>query len=356
MDDSAWARFRRHRRLPQATLVLLAAALIAGFVLVRAERRTSHDTDVLARACGGVLPRDAVRGLLPEDEWWDERSGPGPRGLVSCGVGADEGRLEVTAVPVLEAPLKGVRIEHVTGDPYEHAPRWDGDYRLADATTTVACPGGLPGYPRPVTGFRVYGSLSGDATDDLPREAVAPAVAAVANGLRADHHCGGAPVRAADVKPFRDAGSEEDGKDTRAACGWFSPASLGPGWKPTGQADDGAAHTGARGCETGGLKGARSIGVTSASWWGELLPEVRTEYGHELATAGRSTPPPGTGRRSYTVAAWAEARCADGPALHRVSVTAQERDGLADRADTLLGRYLEAAHCRDTKSLGTVWQ
>lgn len=39
-----------------------------------------------------------------------------------------------------------------------------------------------------------------------------------------------------------------------------------------------------------------------------------------------------------------------------MSVTAQERDGLADRADTLLGRYLEAAHCRDTKSLGTVWQ
>ncbi|MEV7278023.1 hypothetical protein [Streptomyces sp. NPDC093111] len=368
MDDSAWARFRRHRWLPQATLVLLAAALITGFVLVRAERRAGHNADVLARACGGVLPRDAVRGLLPEDERWDERSGPGPRGLLSCGVGVyqdadggDDIRLDVTATPVLETPLKGVRVEHVAGDPYARAPRWVGEHRWADGTATVACPRGLPGYARPVTAFRVHGNLStlGDAVPPGWRTRLAEAVAAVADDLRTAHHCGGSPVRPADVKPAprsaTDSGTDSDAdeRNTRAACRWFRTADLGAGWRPAGQPDRGATHTGARACVTGGLKGREGLGVTSASWWGELLPEVRTEYAHELAVAGRGTAPR-TDRRTHTVAAWAEARCADGPALHRVSVTAAEPDGLAERAEALLGRYLEAAHCRDTKTLGTV--
>ncbi|MGO4635466.1 hypothetical protein AB4225_31730 [Streptomyces sp. 2RAF24] len=365
MDSSAWARFRRHRWLPQATLVLLAAALITGFVLVRAELRARHNADALARACGGVLPRDAVRGLLPDAHWWDERSGPGPRGLVSCGVGVDEPggdedvRLDVAATPVLETPLQGVTVEHVSGDPEARTPRWADDYRRADATTTVACPRGLPGYARPVTAFRVYGTLStvGDAAPPGWLARIGEAVAAVANDLRAAHRCGGSPVRPADVRPVprTEPDSDADAKDTRAACGWFRPAYLGPGWQPTGQPDRGATHPGARACVSEGLKGRQTLGVTSASWWGELLPEVRTEYGHELAVAGRGSAPRAD-RRAYTVAAWAEARCADGPALHRVSVTGKERDGLADRAGALLGRYLEAAHCRDTKTLGTVWK
>ncbi|MFC8505793.1 hypothetical protein ACFU3J_02570 [Streptomyces sp. NPDC057411] len=365
MGDAVGARFRRPRWLPQASAVVLLAALVTGFVLVRAERRENHNTDALARACGGVLPADAVRALLPDDEWWRARTGPGPRGLVSCGVGADGGELDVTATPVLDAPLKGVRIEQITGDPYEREPRWAEDHRRADVQVTVACPGGLPGYPRPVRSFRVHGSLSGETTGAAPRDAVAPAVAAVADGLRVEHRCGGASVRPADVKPFTGGAGEApddpadpadaDGKATPESCRWFRTADLGAGWKPTGERDRGSTHPAARGCDTGALKGTQALGVTSASWWGELLPEVRTEYGRELAAAGQGTPPRADAR-SFTVAAWAEARCAEGPGLHRVSVTGSEKGGLADRADALLGRYLEAAHCRDSKSLGTVWQ
>ncbi|MER8045291.1 hypothetical protein [Streptomyces sp. NPDC094032] len=362
MDDTAWARFRRHRWLPQASLVLLVAALVTAFVVVREERRESRDEELLAAACGGALPREAVRALLPEDGAWSERTGPGPRGLVSCGIGladAEGGWLQVTATPDMETPLKGVRVEHVVGDPYEDAPRWADAYLRADSQALVSCPNGLPGYTRPVRSFRVYGSLStvGDAAPEGWNARLAETVAAVAEDLRTDHHCGGSPVRPADVKPVPRVtpDSDADAKAAREACGWFRPAYLGPGWKPTGQPGRGAVHTSARGCDTGGLKGRQGLGVTSASWWGELLPEVRTEYGRELAAAGRDTPPR-AGGGSATVAAWAEARCDGAPGLHRVSVTAKERDGLADRAEALLGRYLEAARCRDTKSLGTVWQ
>lgn len=362
MSEAAWARFRRHRWLPQAALVLLAAALITGFVLVRAERRASHNTDTLGRACGGVLPRDAVRDLLPEDGTWQERTGPGPRGLVSCGIGVaggEGGWVQVTATPVLEAPLKGVRVEDVTGDPYESAPRWADEDLRADSRTTVACPNGLPGYARPVRSFRVHGSLStvGDAAPEGWSARLAETVAAVAEELRRDHRCGGSPVRAADVRPVPRGGSDADAdeKGAREACGWFRPGYLGAGWKPAGQRDRGAVHPSARGCDTGGLKGREALGVTSASWWGELLPEVRTEYGRELAAAGRGAAP-AADRRSYTVAAWAEARCGGAPGLHRVSLTAREPDGLADLAEALLGRYLDAARCRATKNLGTVWK
>ncbi|MEU8760802.1 hypothetical protein [Streptomyces sp. NPDC048659] len=367
MDGTAWARFRRHRWLPGAVLVLLAVTVAAGFVLVRAERRESGNTGALERACGGVLPRDAVRALLPEDGSWSERSGPGPRGLVACGVGVSGGEggwLQLTAVPVLAPPLVSVRVEGVAGDPFARAPRWVADHRWADATATVGCAGGLPGYPRPVTSFHVYGDLStvGDAAPTGWAGHLAEAVAAVAEDLRTAHGCGGPAVRPADVRPApraapdgTDGAAGQDGKAVRAACDWFRAARLGPGWGPTGDASRGAEHPGARACVTGGLNGERTAAVTSASWWGELLPEARTEYGRELALVGRGTAPGGR-RSAHTVAAWAEARCGDGPALHRVSVTAAEKDGLADRAEALLGRYLEAAHCRDVTRLGTVWK
>ncbi|MFI8966285.1 hypothetical protein ACIGO8_29705 [Streptomyces sp. NPDC053493] len=360
MTGSAWARFREHRWLPQATVAVLAAAVIAGFVLVRAERREWNNEDALARACGGVLPREAVRGLLPDDEWWRVRAAPGPRDLTDCGVGGEEGAaLRVTAVPVLDAPLKGVRVEDLTGDPYERAPGWSEEYERADAQTVVACPAGLPGVPRPVTSFRVHGTLSGDEAGADTVDEVGLAVAAVANRLRERYGCGGAPVRPADVRPAPrpdDEAEDAAGKKGEAeACGWFRPAYLGAGWRPTGQPADGAAHAWARACWTGALKGARTVGVTSASWWGEVLPEARTAYGRELAALDAAAAPPKNGRTA-TLAAWAESRCAGGPALHRVSLTAKEPAGLPAQADALLRRYLDAAHgCRDTRILGKVW-
>ncbi|MFJ7085443.1 hypothetical protein ACIQU8_19685 [Streptomyces griseus] len=61
MAASAWERFIGHRVLPKAAVVVLAAALVAGFLLVRSELRDDRNAEVLETACGGTLPR-ATRG------------------------------------------------------------------------------------------------------------------------------------------------------------------------------------------------------------------------------------------------------------------------------------------------------
>ncbi|WP_147978340.1 hypothetical protein [Streptomyces sp. MS191] len=347
MSDSVWARLRGHRWLPQATAVVVLAALVAGFFVVRAERRADHNAAVLARACGGVLPRDAVRDLLSGDVRWELRTGAGPRALAGCavgGTGEDEPRLEFAAVPLADPPLKGVRAEDLAGDtPYASAPEWAREHERADTQVTVACPAGLPGHPRRVTGFRVYASLVGgpEAAAEL-----GPAVAALANDVRERNRCGGVPVRPSDARapaPARDDGGERE--ENPAPCRWF-------GGKTESAA--GGEHAWARGCAIG-LPATDVHAVSSASWWGDVLPEARTEYGAELAGLGGGAPASAV-RRSYEVAAWARSRCAQGTTLHRVSVSGLDKAALAARVDGLLDRYLAAATgCRDVEVLGKVW-
>ncbi|TXS30073.1 hypothetical protein EAO71_16120 [Streptomyces sp. ms191] len=342
-----WARLRGHRWLPQATAVVVLAALVAGFFVVRAERRADHNAAVLARACGGVLPRDAVRDLLSGDVRWELRTGAGPRALAGCavgGTGEDEPRLEFAAVPLADPPLKGVRAEDLAGDtPYASAPEWAREHERADTQVTVACPAGLPGHPRRVTGFRVYASLVGgpEAAAEL-----GPAVAALANDVRERNRCGGVPVRPSDARapaPARDDGGERE--ENPAPCRWF-------GGKTESAA--GGEHAWARGCAIG-LPATDVHAVSSASWWGDVLPEARTEYGAELAGLGGGAPASAV-RRSYEVAAWARSRCAQGTTLHRVSVSGLDKAALAARVDGLLDRYLAAATgCRDVEVLGKVW-
>ncbi|MFE1228972.1 hypothetical protein [Streptomyces sp. NPDC058745] len=346
MSDSVWARGRRHRWLPPATAVVLLAALVAGFLVVRAERRADHNAAVLARACGGVLPRDVVRDLLSGDVRWELRPGAGPRALAGCtvgGTGEDDARLEFAAVPLADPPLRGVRAEDLARDtPYASAPEWARAHERADTQVTVACPAGLPGHPRPVTGFRVYASLVGG-----PEAAeLAPAVAALANDVRKRNRCGGAPVRPSDARaPAPERGDDGERGETPAPCRWF-------GGKTESAA--GGEHAWARGCAIG-LPAPDVHAVSSASWWGDVLPEARTEYGAELAGLGGGAPASAT-RRSYEVAAWARSRCAQGTTLHRVSVSGLDKTALAARVDALLDRYLAAARgCRDIEVLGKVW-
>lgn len=361
MAGSVWGRYRRHRWLPQATAVALLAALVAGYVLVRAERREDHNEAVLARACGGVLPGEMLRDLLPDDSRWQLRTGPGPRALMSCtitGENEDDPTLEVAAVPVLDPPLEAVTVDRISGEsPYDDAPEWAEAYEEAEAQVTVGCPKGLPGYARPVTSFRVHATLR-DGPDAAAE--VGTAVVALAEDLREKNGCGGKPVTYDAVKPGprgQDDAPDED--EVPATCRWFRPADLGAAKNP--QPARNGAHGGnpawARGCALAFTRDDDlGMSVSSASWWGVALPEVRTEYGAELAAADREPSPPKEQWRSYEVVAWAESVCADGPTLHRVSTTAPEKAGLAKRVDVLLDRYLAASKdCRDTKKLGKVW-
>ncbi|MFI8521499.1 hypothetical protein ACIGEZ_27315 [Streptomyces sp. NPDC085481] len=353
MDDSAWVRFRRHRWLPQAALVLVAAVVIAGFVLVRGEQRDRHNEDALGRACGGVLPREDAVELLPDDSRWRLLTGPGPRGLVACslhGEGEDDPGFSVTAEPVLDPPLKGVRAEDVVGrTPYEETPDWAREHERADERITVPCPHGLPGYPRPVTSFRVHASTGSEAVEHL-----GALVAAVAEDVRTSGRCGGAPVRETDVRPVTPSGEDDAADGPPAECAWFRPA-LGPGLKGAEQSAYGATHAWARACSTTLSQAGGGVAVSSASWWGEVLPEVRTEYGHELAGAGRGKAPDARAKK-HELAVWAESRCAGGRTLHRLGLEGADRELLLARADALLARYLDASgDCRDTKVLGKVW-
>lgn len=379
MVAAAWERFIGHRVLPKAALVVLAAALVAGFLLVRSERRDAHNAEVLETACGGVLPRGAVRGLLPGDETWEldddlDLTGPyerGPRTLLRCSVewneywGDASGSLEVAAVPVLDVAPPGVRLWEVLSASATKEPRWATAYRRATTNITADCPSGLPGYPRPVTRFRVHASLRGDGSEAAGApERLRGAVAAVANHVRYRGGCGGTAVKPSDVRlwPADAEAGPEDSAEVPPACRWFRPE-LVDGKKP---APDGPAPRGVTGDDVDACslrvpraKPANRLDhfaeVSSVSWQGSLLPDARTAYGAELAALSRA-PEPKSGEKSYTLTVWAESSCSGARTLSRVTVTTAASALAAGRADRVLDAYLAAADCRAVKVLGKVWK
>lgn len=95
------------------------------------------------------------------------------------------------------------------------------------------------------------------------------------------------------------------------------------------------------------------------SWRGPLLPEVRTEYGAELAALSRDPAPeaePETRRKRYRLAVWADASCSGVRTLSRVTVDMASASPAAARADGVLDAYLASSGCRAAKVLGRVWK
>ncbi|MFF7624163.1 hypothetical protein [Streptomyces rubiginosohelvolus] len=380
MVAAAWERFIGHRVLPKAALVVLAAALVAGFLLVRSERRDAHNAEVLNTACGGVLPRAAISGLLPGDETWElygdldltGPSGRGPRTLLRCSVQWDEywgdasGSLELAAVPVLDFAPTGVRLRDILSASAAKEPRWATAYLDATTQVTADCPAGLPGYPRPVTRFRVHASLEDDGAEVAGApEKLRGAVAAAANHVRDRGGCGGPAVKPSDVRP-PPAGPVEDPDEESDAvppsCRWFRPGMLdGKAWGPDDREPDGVTGDDVDACSLSvpRAKPANRLDhvaeVGSVSWRGPLLPEVRTAYGAELAALS-GAPEPESGEKSYTLAVWAESSCSGARTLSRVTVTTAESALAAGRADRILAAYLAASDCRAVKVLGKVWK
>ncbi|MFH9136140.1 hypothetical protein [Streptomyces sp. NPDC017524] len=374
MAATAWERFIGHRVLPKATAVVLAAVLAAGFLLVRSERRDAHNADVLDTACGGVLPREAVRGLLPGDETWELRddldltgpSGRGPRTLLRCSLSwGEDGTLDLAAVPVLDVPLSGVRLRDVLSTAAAKEPDWATAYRTATTQVTAACPAGLPGYPRPVTRFRVHASFGADGSRGVrAAEELGDAVATVANHVRDRGRCGGTAVEPSDVRPppGPEAEDSENSDEVPQACRWFRPGMLDG--RTRGRDDrepDGVTADDADACSlrVPRAKPANRLDhfaeVSSVSWRGPLLPEARTAYGAELAALSLA-PEPGSGGESYTLAVWAESSCSGARTLSRVTVTTAAAALAADRADGILDAYLTSSGCRAAKVLGKVWK
>ncbi|MFI7895216.1 hypothetical protein ACIFUY_28740 [Streptomyces sp. CACIS-1.16CA] len=360
---------------PKAALVVLAAALVAGFLLVRSERRDAHNAAVLDTACGGVLPRATARGLLPGDETWELRgeldltgpSGRGPRTLLRCSVEWGEyGRLELAAVPVLDVPLSGVRPRDILAARTAKEPDWATAYRSATTQVTAGCPAGLPGYPRPVTRFRVHASLGYDEGSEIAGAAkeVRAAVTAVANHVRDRGGCGGPAVKPSDVRPPPEPAEDpdEESGEVVPSCRWFRPELLDG--RARGRDDrepDGVSGDDADVCSLRVPRAKpanrldRFAEVGSVSWRGPLLPEVRTAYGAELAALSPD-PAPESGEKSYTLAVWAESSCSGARTLSRVTVGTAAAALAADRVDRILAAYLAASDCRAVKVLGKVWK
>ncbi|MFI1251726.1 hypothetical protein ACH4TY_34250 [Streptomyces anulatus] len=374
---AAWERFVGHRWLPKAAVVVLAAVLVAAFLLVRSERRDAHNAGVLETACGGVLPRETVRGLLPGDETWELRSdldltgpsGRGPRTLVRCSLDWGEyGGLELAAVPVLDVPLSGVRPRDILSAGTAKEPDWATAYRTATAQVTVGCPAGLPGYPRPVTRFRVHASLNHEDGSEVAGAAkeLGTVVTAVADHVRDRGGCGGPAVKPSDVGPgpgrvAESSEGSEDSDEVPRACRWFRPGTLDGKWDPAGPDADGVTSDDADACSLSvrRTKPANrydlAAGVSSVSWRGPLLPEVRTAYGAELAALSPA-PEPRSGEKSYVLAVWAESSCSGARTLSRVRVETAASALAADRADRILDAYLASSDCRAVKVLGKVWK
>ncbi|MFE2293344.1 hypothetical protein [Streptomyces sp. NPDC059452] len=383
-----WERFIGHRVLPKAAVAVLAAVLVAGFILVRSERRDAHNARVLDTACAGVLPEGTVRGLLPGDETWELRTdldltGPsrrGPRTLLRCSLDwGERGGLELAAVPVLDAPLPGVRHGDILSSARRTAeePGWATAYRTATTQVTAACPGGLPGYPRTVTRFRVHASFRADGPEYVRAAGeLGDAVAAVANHVRDRGRCGGPAVEPSDVRPLpRFVGEEPEESDAAPpACRWFRPELLGGKDWGRGEPDSsGVTGDDADACSLK-LRRAKTptredqtAVVTSVSWRGPLLPEARTEYGAELAALSRDPAPEpevqskpkwksDPGRKRYRMAVWADASCSGRRTLSRVTVSMAPAPLAAARADGVLDAYLDASGCRAVKVLGKVWK
>lgn len=376
MAATAWERFTGHRVLPKATAVVLAAVLVAGFLLVRSERRDAHNAEVLETACGGVLPAETVRGLLPGDEAWElhddlDLTGPtgrGPRTLLRCSLGwgdherGESGSLELAAVPVLDVPLSGVRPEDVISANTAKEPRWATAYLRATTQVTAGCPAGLPGYPRPVTRFRVHASLDADGSEVAGE--LGDAVAAVANHVRDRGRCGGTAVEPSDVRPPPEPEAEdsEDSEEVPQACRWFRPGMLdGRARVRDDRAPRGVTGDDADACSLSvpRAKPANRLDhfaeVSSVSWRGPLVPEARTAYGVELAALSPAAEP-GSGEESYELAVWAESSCSGGRTLSRVTVETAAAALAADRADRILDAYLAASDCHAVKVLGKVWK
>ncbi|MBQ1114304.1 MULTISPECIES: hypothetical protein [Streptomyces] len=374
MAAAAWERFVGHRWLPKAAVVVLAAVLVAAFLLVRSERRDAHNAGVLETACGGVLPRETVRGLLPGDETWELRSdldltgpsGRGPRTLVRCSLDWGEyGGLELAAVPVLDVPPRGVRPRDILSAGTAKEPDRATAYRTATTQVTVGCPAGLAGYPRPVTRFRVHASLNHDDGSEVAGAAkeLGTVVTAVADHVRDRGGCGGPAVKPSDVRPGpgRVAEDSEDSDEVPRACRWFRPGMLDGKWDPAEPDADGVTSDDADACSLSvrRTKPANrydlTAGVSSVSWRGPLLPEVRTVYGAELAALSPA-PEPKSGEKSYVLAVWAESSCSGARTLSRVRVETAASALAADRADRILDAYLASSDCRAVKVLGKVWK
>lgn len=211
----AWVRY--------VLVVVVLAAGIAAFVIVRAERRDAQLSDnraQLARACRGLLPAAELRRWLPADsagelaEFGLLFDGRPSRSLLDCALmwGADADKWEpdaevrlraVAALPGEESALSPQDSDEAVGN--WATPRGAHGEVTYDSTLDggrvtawlrLHCPSGLTGRVRPTKDLRIrvdYPVRADFASELSAHDRLTPARTAVraANWVLAKQHCTG---------------------------------------------------------------------------------------------------------------------------------------------------------------------
>ncbi|WP_199545857.1 hypothetical protein [Streptomyces sp. N35] len=418
---------RLFRRVPERLRVPLVAGLamviIAGaavVVLSSGGAQGGHlvaNRDQLKRACGGLLPYEELRGLVPDDvrgeaHAYGTRLTPDEesRALLNCSVTwPDRGGVEVAAVPILSRLPDRAKLEAedllpasgMDGDAYE-APGVTGRSGGGPGAWVVAeCPAGLRTRGREVTGMYVTASAyrTGAGAQKSGTEARAlrdvRTAVTVANALTRAQKCGGAaiPLPDAVVDTYDEkTTSDPDGSNWEveridipgsdaAKCRGLGK-DLGGRWSVAGDLQDSRLLSVCDAtpyertdpsAESGDVKGVHYI--SAASWAGPLSEAVDESYEDHGASygfrAGERTKELREGE-PVSLALWAGGQCAAGRTLHRVSVsldfgghsstlTERERTRLSTQARKTLDGYLadpggwpRQQRCHDTEILGEV--
>jgi len=356
----------------------------------------------LKRACGGLLPYEELKGLVP-DEVAGEVSqygtmlepGQASRSLVNCAVTwPGHGSVQVRAVPLISPlPMSVTAEEIAAGGGYQEyeVPGLTGRVGKDVSPWIVAeCPGGLDGQVREVSGMYVVADV--DQPDSGKGEQARyltdfRTAVEVANGITARQECGGIPLAVPkrvvdtyeeDTVPDQDSA---DGEATRVEepglgvkkCRVLSKHALFPGsWVASGDlqgsrllsvctatvVDPDAPTEPVQPLEDGTI-----TDVSTASWAGLLSQAAVDQYNITEDTfdsaEGRRTTPIPDDADTVTVALWARSACAAGSTYHRVDVgmykhsvdydeqdnyertpTEAERTGLSRKAHELMDSYL----------------
>ncbi|WP_369201121.1 hypothetical protein [Streptomyces sp. PU-14G] len=380
-----------------AVLALLVAAVPVWLHL--SARAVDRDNDrVLARACEGALPADAVGEFVPDGErvrLVDNRGtllAPGfsDRDLLTCRIEWDRDEdeaettgeteyLTLTSVPLRTAPLgHGVRVEDLLSGGLTRpgtAPHIDD----LEHGLVARCPKGLPGLGRDgATGERVtYFLVRVSALHSVHVPDAKAIEKAAARHILDEAGCAPGPgttgpkVRSAALARYgQDAerGSDATDEDTPRACAWFEPVkaqlAAGEGWQ---DAEASPWRREAHGCRVERATEEQredvpdAFTLTSAQWQGRYREEARTEYGRELRLLSPSRPSPPGGRRAdhydrhssdRQVILWATARCGGEESLLRLSATGRHPDRLPDVVDLVLSRYTDHYRCHGTQEIG----
>ncbi len=384
-------------------LALVLAGVVAWFSVGRAQQRADN-LDQLARACGGLLPREQLRGFVPGDsagvlEEYGTMLDPGQesRALLDCSLSWGAGRWEPEALVQVraEALIATQVAEADTGS------RSIGDFPMplpagarggsgaddrvvgseVSASLQVECPGGLRGRSQASTRFQVSVELPSAAdseydVSDTDRLLAARTAVGVANWVIERQDCGREPIRT-DASP-----RPAEGPVPTKLCAWLDPQALefaAEEWEFSG---DGTYDPRAGFC-TGSIAGYGAptgmpvVAVRAESWSGEFARGAYERHAYVGTVPGRRASSSVIKSSEFppTLALWAESVCDGGPSYHRVAVTPEVdfgdggqvvvedhvRKRFSTDARAALDRYLAApdgwpqrSHCHGSKVLGEV--